>query len=315
MTDPDLERMVRDGATRYFAARRDRVAGFCDRHFTVSGSARLHRAALGWDIARAPANLALALPALALKGGAWAAGCLGAPRVGGWLGARQMLLRTDVARAIDRLIRVELLELPVDGSGRDALAEAILAQPEVAARLAPDLAVLAATPEFQREMAAMLETYAGSRGAAAEIATTLLTLGVGGAALSQATPGMISLGPAVAGALAQAQAVASFPLGAAAGGLWYGLFPAAASPLLVVGATGGLAAVGAVATAFAGVIADPVQHALGWHQGRLHRLIDALEARFLGDDAASFTAREPYIARLGDLFDVVSALARAARGN
>ena len=45
------------------------------------------------------------------------------------------------------------------------------------------------------------------------------------AAFHKLTPGTLTLGPVIAAALAQQAAVASFPLGAALGGLWYGLLP------------------------------------------------------------------------------------------
>ena len=115
-------------------------------------------------------------------------------------------------------------------------------------------------------------------------------------------------------ALTQNAAVASFPLGASAGSLWYGLFPAAASPLLVGSITGGLLALTSVASAFAGIIADPVQKSLGLHQRRLRRLIDAVEKQWSSEhEDAEFVAHDPYVARLMDVFDVLSAAYRVAR--
>jgi hypothetical protein len=48
-----------------------------------------------------------------------------------------------------------------------------------------------------------METYAGTRAAAAEIATSLMTVGAGAVALQKVTPGVMSLGPTLAAALAQ----------------------------------------------------------------------------------------------------------------
>ena len=158
-----------------------------------------------------------------------------------------------------------------------------------------------------------LSEYAGVRSAAAEIATGIATLGAGAAAFQQLTPGAISLGPALAAALAQQAAVSAFPLGATAGSVWYGFFPAAASPALVAGATAGMAAVGAVAAAFAGVVADPVQAKLGVHQRRLKRLIDALEHEFLEGEGPGFAAREHYAARIMDVVDMGLGVARHLR--
>ncbi|MBV8504788.1 MAG: hypothetical protein JOZ11_03120, partial [Alphaproteobacteria bacterium] len=65
--------IVRDAVHRYIESRRGRIEAFVDRHFSFAGSLALHRRALGWDLLRAPANLFLAGPALAVKLLAWAA--------------------------------------------------------------------------------------------------------------------------------------------------------------------------------------------------------------------------------------------------
>jgi hypothetical protein len=107
----------------------------------------------------------------------------------------------------------------------------------------------------------------------------------------------------LAGAVAQQAAIASFPLGAAAGSLWYGLFSATPSGVLVASITGGLIGLGAVVTAFAGVLTDPLQRALGVHRRRLHRLIDALGVELKGGRQA-FQVRDHYAARILDLVDL-----------
>src|SRR3954462_12619755 len=64
---PDIDdqfarEVVTDAMRGYFRQRHARVAPFIDRHLSLIGSARLHRKAIGWDLLRAPANLALAIP-------------------------------------------------------------------------------------------------------------------------------------------------------------------------------------------------------------------------------------------------------------
>lgn len=314
--------IVDRAAARYFAARRAAVPGFARRHFGLGGSLRIHRRAFGWDLLRAPANLALAIPHVLSRGGGWAARRLGFPAAGDWLAGRQVLRDTDVAREVRWLVMTELLELPyraADGrtATRDALAEAVLADPQVSALLAEAAEAAAgrgADPAFRARLEESLAEYAGSRAAAAEITTALVTLGAGAALFHQATPGVVALGPAVAAALAQSAAIAAFPLGATLGGLWYGVFPAAAGAGLVAGTTAALAGVAAIVTAFAGIVADPVQTALGLHQRRLFRLIDALEVEFGGAAGAGFTAHEHYVARLVDLADILAGVIRAVRG-
>jgi hypothetical protein len=154
----------------------------------------------------------------------------------------------------------------------------------------------------------------GTRAGAAEITTALITVGAGAVAVKQATPEVMSLGPAMAATMAHQAAVASFPLGTGLGSLWYGVFPAAASPALIGGVTGGLLAVSSIAAAFAGILADPVQRRLGLHQRRLYRLIDAFERQWETErEEVGFVARDPYVARLLDLFDLLGSAYRLAK--
>ena len=292
----------------YFDARRARVDAFVDRWFSVRGSLALHRHALGWDIARAPANLGLGLVHFGTRAGAGALGLLGAKRSAAWLRGRHVLIETDVMREVERLVRVDLLELPdAAAPGRDALAEAILADPGIRR-------LIGGAKDREGGVAASIAEYVGSRAAVGEITTTLATLGAGAAALNKLTPGALALGPALAAAMAQSAAISAFPLGATAGSLWYGAFPASASGMAVASTTAGLMLSASVLAAFAGVIADPVQRGLGLHRRRLLRLIDALERQFVDGEGAGFAAREHYVARILDLMDAGAAAARAIRG-
>ncbi|NDV00164.1 hypothetical protein GZA08_04170 [Pseudoroseicyclus sp. CLL3-39] len=257
-----------------FEAARENVEGFVARHFSLRGTLRLHRAALGWDLLRAPANVALAplqilsrlaqplLRAVGLRGAA------------AWLAKRPLVLRTALSARISALIRTELL------------------------------APLSDVEALEAHLAA----YSESRGAMAELTTQIGTLGTGAVLFKSLTPGMLSFAPAVALGFAQSAAIAAFPLGAALGSGWYALFPASAPGGLTLGVMLGFAALGALLTTFAGVVADPVQTALGLHQRRLRRLIGALEGR-----AKGFSPKEPYIARIGDAADLATTVARAFR--
>jgi hypothetical protein len=325
-TQPDLEplgdteaRAIVDHAIdRYIAARHEGVAGFVDRHFSLIGSLRLHRRAFGRDLVRAPANVLLMLPYLGMQAGSAVLGRLGARRAARRLTGRKLFLDTDVGRELTWLLHTELLELPYDDGGRrserDALAETILADARVAAAI-DVLATLArrhaADPDQRARLRNLLDTYASTRAAAADLVNNLLLASAGMAAFQKLTPGTLTLGPAIAAALAQQAAVASFPLGASLGGIWYGLFPATPSAALVAGATGGLVLLTATTAAFAGVVSDPLQRALGLHQRRLHRLIDALGRELKGDSDAAFHARDHYVARIFDLIDLARATYRA----
>ncbi len=312
--------IVAEAARTYFGGCRSRVKPFIDLNFTISGSARLHRHAIGWDLLRAPANVALSLPQVALKLASAATGAVGAKGVSESLGRQNLFLQTDVARELRWRMMTELLRQPFQDGDRvareDGLAEAILAHPEVQALIeaAGQSAVeRRGDPAFRERLEAALTDYSGTRAAASEITTGLMALGGGAMAFQKLTPGAFALGPAIAANLAHGAAVASFPLGATAGGVWYGMFPAAASPALLAGATAGVMGVATLAAAFAGVLADPLQRATGLHARRLNSLINGLERNFAGDGAAGFQSYDLYVARLMDLGDVLVSVARAFR--
>jgi hypothetical protein len=314
-----VDAIVDDAIRRFFAERHRRVRGFVDRHFSMRGSLALHRRAIGWDIARAPLNLSMAVPQAGLLLAAAAARRMGAPRVAERLGGRRLLVRTAVAEQIAWLIQTELLELPARlgerVATRDALAEAVIADPRVTDALRPLLQAIGARqndPVLRARLAEAIEGYGATRAAAAEITTSLFSVGAGAVTVQKLTPGAMSLGPALAGVLAQHAAIGSFPLGTGMGALWYGLFPVAPSAVLAVGLTGGFMAVATVAAAFAGVIADPVQRRFGLHERRLHKLLDTLERQMADPAAPGFIAHDHYVARLLDLFDLIGAGYRLA---
>ena len=304
------------GARDYFDARRARVKPFVDAHFSLRGTLALHRAALGWDILKAPVNLTLAGPQIAMQLGARAARKCRATRAADMLN-RPILMRTAVARDIEWLVHTELLELPFSqpgrASGRDALSEAILAQPVLRQALDEALRELGRHSEdaaFRERLNAALEHYGMARSAAAEITTGLLNLGAGAVAFNKLTPGAASLGPALAGIMAHQTAVNAFPLGAWLGSAWYGMFPALPSAGLMMTTTAGLMLASTTFAAFAGVVSDPIQRALGLHHARLVRMVDALERQFADPAAAGFSVRDHYVARLLDLFDILGAALR-----
>ncbi|MDM7459416.1 MAG: hypothetical protein P3W94_008730 [Paracoccus sp. (in: a-proteobacteria)] len=142
---------------------------------------------------------------------------------------------------------------------------------------------------------------------------TLGVLVVGALAFQALTPGMISMAPGGADAMARTNAIATFPLGQALGGIWYGVFAVDASAWLVGVAVAGLVMIGSVFAAFAGVFADPIQSRLGIHRRRLGRLLDTLEEELLGPGNKPFVAREHFFARLLDLWGALESAVRIFR--
>src|ERR1051325_3128018 len=102
---PTLDRataraIVADGIRRYIADRRPLVPSFVARNFGWRGALRLNRAALGLDLLRSPANIALGFATLGK--GAAAAGLKLArrDRAAAALRARSLFLETDVGREV-----------------------------------------------------------------------------------------------------------------------------------------------------------------------------------------------------------------------
>ena len=329
LTDIDdrLAREIVEAAIdRYLAAARERIAPFVDAHFSFPGAYDLHRRAIGRDLARAPTNVVLAVPRLLLQIGSRSARRAGWDDCGDLLGKweRKAILKTDVARELEWLIRTELLQLPCREehppyreATRDAFAEAVFADPRIEAAGRDVLEVMgrrADDPGFREDFESKLAVYTGSRAAASEIATAMFSVAVG-AGFKQMTTGALSLGPVLAGAITQHAAIASFPLGAGLGGIWYGAFPASVGAATTVTVTGGLVLAFSLLSAFAGVLADPAQRRLGLHQRRLKRLVDAighdLESDLEGDGPGRFRVCDHYVARILDLADLLRATWRA----
>nr|WP_245710954.1 DUF6635 family protein [Citreimonas salinaria] len=233
-----------------------------------------------------------------------------------WLARRRVLLRTSVARRVEVLIVTDLLDLPLGegAAARDpsALARSVLTAPQFREIIRTRASAAEAEAPGQR-IATALGEYAGTRSAVAEMTTTLCVLLIGALAFQALTPGMISMAPGVADALARTNAIATFPLGQTIGGMWYGVFGVGASPWLVGTTVAVLVMIGSVFAAFARVLADPVQSRLGIHRRRLGRLLDTLEVEFLGRGDKPFAAREHFFARILDLWDAAASAVRIFR--
>ncbi len=312
-----VQAAVTEATLQYLSGCRSRIEPFSRKHFSFRGAARLNRRALGLDMLKTPLNVAWAVPYLASRGGSALSRKLGMQRVATCLDATPPGFRTAVERELEWLIYSELLELPYEQGERrcerDALFEQILAHPRINAHflaLLVTLDELADQPTFRAKLENHLRAYTASRTAAAELSGALLNLAAGAAIFHKLTPGALAMGSTTAAAIAQQTAVANFALGPTLGSLYYGFFPAAASTSLLVTTTGGLILALAVLTAGAGVITDPVQQALGLHERKLQRLVDALEAEITGKDKG-LKIRDAYVARVFDLWDMLQTATRA----
>jgi hypothetical protein len=314
--------VIREAAARYIAGCRERVGPFVDQHFSLKGTLKLHRRALGWDLIKAPVNVAVSVPQIGIR--LLSATGRRLPLIKGpadRLGRINLFLSTNVGRELAWLVMTELLQLPAEDakrgrkSERDAFAEAILADPRIqrsVMRAADAVARRGGDPAFRKGLEAKLRIYADTRAAASDMVGMLTIVGAGAVAAHQFTPGAITLVPALSALLAQQLAIASFPLGAWAGGLWYSAFPATASVGLVAATGGVVLGIASVLTAFAGVIADPVQRKLGLHKRRLEKLLDKLERELAGGNPQRLALHDHYVARVLDLVDMMIAAYRFA---
>lgn len=268
--------------TRPRSRREAEVRRFVRARYGLRGTVALHRAALGWDLLRAPVNVSLSPVFLVIKLVSLLLGWIGMRRASDWLAARQIFLTSDVARRLEADLTAFFADLDAQGLGPKAPA-----------------------PTVRATIAAHAET----RNAVAEITTSLIVLVLGVLLFHRATPGVMSLAGPVAEMRAQAQAVQDFALGSWAGGVWYGLFPASLSPWEVVLTGVVLAVLASLVTTFAGLIADPVQQWTGIHARRLLRMLDRLDRQ----QGPAGIEREHVLARLGDLGDIASSIWRVWR--
>ena len=321
MADADLTARIHAAVTeatrQYLAERRARVDAFTRRHYSWRGALRVNRRALGLDLARTPVNVLWAIPHLLARGGAKLGRALRWEAFARCLDRLPPGFKTDVEREIEWLIYSELLELPFDQGERcctqDALLETILAHPTISELLIPELLrlnELAHHQDFRRRLEDYLLTYTSNRAAAADLSGSLLSLAAGVAAFKQFTPGAMAIGSVAAAAIANHLAIANFILGPTLGSLYYGFFPATASAGLLVATTGGLMLALGVLSASAGVIADPLQQALGLHQRKLMKLLDALE-QALTSQGGDYHLHDAYVARVFDLWDLLQLTTRA----
>lgn len=306
---------IADRRTPRQTDRRAEVDAFVARHFTWPGTVRLHRAALGLDVLRAPVNVVMSPLLLLMRLVAWVVRRLGLARAADWLAGRQLILRTDVAARVEAAVLTELLRVPdaALARSRDAQTRAILAAPEYRAALRSRESVAEAQAMAERISAAVAE-YSGTRSAIAEFTSALFALTLGAIVFQAVTPGLLSMAPGVAQSMTYATAVAEFPLGATLGTGWYAVFPVGPSPERVATTVVALVAAGSVVAAFAGTLADPVQAKLGIHRRRLLRLLDRVEAVTVGQHLQPSLPREHLLARSFDLWDAALSLLRFLRG-
>lgn len=284
------------GVDEYFAACRERVPQFTGAHFSFHGTIRIHRSALGADLAIAPLNMLLALPAVLVR---LLALTLRRTR---WDTASRRLecvplrFHTAVERSVIRLLAAEVFgfkntETPFQRTWTSPASTAALGR-----------------TQFAQLFGISLRRYAAARSAAAEITTALLAGLVSLLFLDRFSPGSFSAGRALADAVGREVAIREFWLGETAGAWYYSVFTPDTSLPLVIGVILLVMALLSLCAAFAGLIADPVQQALGIHHRRLNRLVESLERAAHARTTKAFDTKDHYVARTTDVIDILRGL-------
>ena len=260
-----------------FDACRGRIGGFVERHYRYPGAWQTNRHALGWDLARAPLNLLWA-PVYVCAVLAAAALRRPAPRFAALLERMPAGLTTRVQRHLDRRLREELL--------------------------APLSTVATEARGADSDHLRLLDRYASTRTASADIGNTLASAAFGAVALKQFTPGGIAIGLLLASWFARQQQVDSFVLGPTLGAWYAALFPASPGPLTLFAGILVVLCCLAVFASLSGLITDPLQARLGLHQRRLRSMLDHLQ-RDLAAAGSNYRPRDPLLARALELFDLL----------
>lgn len=304
---------------QYIESRRAKIAEFVNKYFSMKGALKIHKKALGSDLYKGPMNISWSVPYTILKATSAVLKKTGNKKIPELLEKLPWGFETNVQKEVKWLIYTELLEIPYAEKNRksdkDALLEAILNQPEIAALLIEQLSAInqkSSDPKFRCRLEENLWEYASSRTAAADLAGAIIALSVGATLFKQMTPGAMATGTAVATAIAQHAAVSNFVLGSTLGSLWYSIFPVSASMGLIVATTGAIMAAMSLVTSFAGIITDPLQSRLGIHQRRLRKFIDCLEKELKGTGDSKFEIKDLYVARVFDILDILKTAAATA---
>ena len=304
-TPGEIEQALLRGASTYFDQCRQRIPTFIDQHFHYPGAWSTNRVALGLDLIRAPLNLFWApifASACLLR---FLVRWLKWQRAADLLGRVSAGLDTRVQQHIARLIYTELLRLE---SAQSPLEECIVAELE--------LVYDAHNPVQPRQRARLhhqlepvvedaLQQYSVTRTAAADITNTLSCTVLGAFAFQKFTPGGIGLGFLLAAIWSKHEATRNFFLGEKLGAIYYGWFPPEPGLAMNLGSVLLVLLLLAAFASFAGLLADPLQAAMGVHRRRLNKLIDTLERDFTQRSSGSFRPKDQFVARVLDVFDMV----------
>lgn len=305
---------VTNGINRYIQKRKELVPAFINKHFSFYGSLKLHQKAISKDIFIIPINIIWLVFKLCLTLLASLFKKIGFDSFANLIKKLPAGIETNVEKEINRLIYIELLELPFQHDNRittkDALLEEILKDKKLAELLTGHDITLPNTAELQKNLRDKLKEYAITRTSASEIASNIVLISLVYVFLGKTTFGTIGAGQLGAQVYSESLAISNFWLGPTIGSWYYSFIPVIVPISHIILITGIAIISMAFLSTFIGIVADPVQTKLGIHKRRLIILIDKLHHDLLMNTNSSYNLKDKYVSRLFDIFDLMSTIIR-----
>lgn len=312
-----INQAVEHGIERYIQECRENIPEFCNDTFSLFGAWDINKKAFGKDILKAPANVVWTpfyFLGTGIGKGLEKLKLNKASKVFSDLPAG---FTTDVELEVQWRIYTQFIKLPYQQADREytdnRLLEIILEDESLAPIIdqsMESISILTSDEEGKNILTDRIFEYTDSRKAASELSSTLIGTATGYLTSKTLNFGAVGLGQSLAASAAYHSAVSSFALGNTLGAAFYSVVPVSASTSAVVLSTGGVAAVLGAVSAFAGVLADPIQLKLGLHEKKLNKLVDVMELQLKSNEQASLDIKDGYAARVLDVLDFLTMIVR-----
>jgi hypothetical protein len=294
---------MEESIRHYIAERRQRVGPFCARYHSWNGMLKIHAEAIKEDFLTNPLNLLWAIPYALLKSAVEWIRKLGWAAPSEWIKFVPAKFKTGSQKKIEWLLLTELLELPFDhGSWQsrdDALAEEFQRNPKLTAlKGQPEWeSILHTSPKLWSKE---LQADSAERSAAADLASGGATLVAGWYLFGKSALGVFGMGEQYARRSVHEDAVNRFSLGPfhfgpkvdqKLGKVYYDFFPVNPTETQIWIGTAVILVGVALLSLVLHALLDPIHQAMGLHEARLQRFLDALEARLLENVRTNMAAR------------------------
>ena len=277
----------------YIAERRSRVDGFCEKYYGWKGALRIRADSIKEDLTVGFLNALWAVPFVTLQTAFRWLDKLGIDAPKRWFDHVPPQIKTASRKKTEWVLVTELLELPFQSgllrSSKDSLSDALKVNFGQHKNETDWKSFCPTGPETWKQE---LTGYSSESSSAADLATLAVTVFSAWLLFGNTSLGVIQMGSELADKLAHDEATSGFFLGDAIGSVFYNIFPQDPSiQQLCISVAIIIALISILSIVIHGLI-DPVHTALGVHQRKLHRFLDAME------DRLKISARTAMIQRL-----------------